>query len=314
MKFLKSLVAILAVFGFLVFAYGYLNSYGVIDIIKESIKKEVTIIENNKYAKEYNLDFPKLTDNFIAHNKDDIINIYFTVINSGMDSFTFYCDKNYKECMNDINIVTTDEDITQYINNLVHPFNTFNKIKTSFKSISFYWNGNATIDVIKSYSNEDIIKINNEVDSIYNKIIKSDDDEKNIKSVHDYIINNTKYNKEYNSKYKDEINVNSSNIKGPLFYKVATCNGYSELTSLFLDKLNIDNVRVSNDKHIWNAVYINNKWLHLDVTWDDPLNNLDKDLLLYDYYLKDTKEIKKFDSKEKLESHDFNEELYSFLL
>ena len=34
-------------------------------------------------------------------------------------------------------------------------------------------------------------------------------------------------------------------------------------------------------RHMWNIVYINNQWLHLDTTWDDSKNKT-----VYDYYLK----------------------------
>ena len=53
---------------------------------------------------------------------------------------------------------------------------------------------------------------------------------------------------------------------------------------IILDKMGVLNIRISNNKHIWNLVYLNNEWLHLDLTWDDPVNDEDKDLLLYDYY------------------------------
>jgi len=41
---------------------------------------------------------------------------------------------------------------------------------------------------------------------------------------------------------------------------------------LILLDINIPNIKVSSDNHIWNLVYIDNKWLHLDLTWDDTEN------------------------------------------
>lgn len=35
--------------------------------------------------------------------------------------------------------------------------------------------------------------------------------------------------------------------------------------------------------HAWNLVYINNKWRHVDCTWDDPVSNYG-DVIQYDYY------------------------------
>ena len=109
----------------------------------------------------------------------------------------------------------------------------------------------------------------NEIDNIYNKIVISNDMKENIKSAHDYIINNTKYNV---NDEKTSIPTDSSTAIGVFFNGLATCNGYTDAMALLLDKMNISNVRISNDSHIWNLVKIDDKWLHLDLTWDDPIN------------------------------------------
>ena len=36
-----------------------------------------------------------------------------------------------------------------------------------------------------------------------------------------------------------------------------------------MDILNIPNFKVSSKEHIWNVIYYNNAWYHIDVTWDD---------------------------------------------
>ena len=41
--------------------------------------------------------------------------------------------------------------------------------------------------------------------------------------------------------------------------------------ALFLDKMGIKNYKISSSSHIWNLVYIDGDWKHLDLTWDDPV-------------------------------------------
>ena len=61
--------------------------------------------------------------------------------------------------------------------------------------------------------------------------------------------------------------------------------------SIFLNKLGIENYKISNKTHIWNLVHINGVWRHLDSTWDDPVsnNNYNRDT----YFLITTEELSK---------------------
>ena len=77
--------------------------------------------------------------------------------------------------------------------------------------------------------------------------------------------------------------------------------------------MNISNVRISNDSHIWNLVKIDDKWLHLDLTWDDPINNLNQDLLVYDYYLLNNDELLKADKDLEENDHLFDKKIYNFV-
>ena len=67
---------------------------------------------------------------------------------------------------------------------------------------------------------------------------------------------------------------------------------------------NIINYKISNDSHIWNLVYVNGKWLHIDVTWDDPISdtNQNRDT----YFLIDTKTLGNLDDK----THNFDKSIY----
>ena len=36
-----------------------------------------------------------------------------------------------------------------------------------------------------------------------------------------------------------------------------------------LDRLSIPNFKVTSEEHVWNVIYYNGKWTHIDATWDD---------------------------------------------
>ena len=73
---------------------------------------------------------------------------------------------------------------------------------------------------------------------------------------------------------------------------------------LFLDKLNIINYKISNDQHIWNLVYLDGNWVHLDLTWDDPVS--DKNITRDNYFLISTKTLDLLDD----DVHYFNSNIF----
>ena len=74
--------------------------------------------------------------------------------------------------------------------------------------------------------------------------------------------------------------------------------------AIFLDKLDIKNYKISNEAHIWNLVYVNGVWVHLDATWDDPISeyNANRDT----YFLISTEELEKL----KDDTHKFDKNIY----
>ena len=64
--------------------------------------QESIVLNKNEYYRDYSFDYVQTTDNFIPENKQDLLNIFYTVINSGQESFTFYCPKNYKKCSTEV--------------------------------------------------------------------------------------------------------------------------------------------------------------------------------------------------------------------
>lgn len=264
------------------------------------IEKRITKLEKNEYYRNYDFTYVKNTTNFIPNSKKDIKNIYYTIVNSGMTNFTFYCPSDYKECISDVNEIANDQATISNINNFVHPYNSFKSLKTVVDSL-----GKIEIEIEKVYNDEMIILLNYKVNEIIKEIINdNDDNETKIKKIHDYIINNTKYDKDRSD--KKIIKYESDNAYGVLIEKFGVCGGYTDAMMLFLEKMNVESIKISTENHIWNYVNINNKWLHLDLTWDDPISDDGTDILDDTYFLINDSELKEI---EKLE-HNYDINVY----
>ena len=245
----------------------------------------VTLGEKNSYYRDYDFTFVKNTDDFSPKGYQDILNIYYTAINAGKNEFTFYCPNEYDECLNDIQRLANDQTLLSDINNYVHPVNGFSHIETEYDSL-----GRVSIRIMKTYKENEIQEIEKKVDELYSQLVNpASSIENNIMSIHDYIINNSKYDSDRSD--NNIINYKSNIAYGPLFEGHAICGGYTDLMELFLEKMNVKSFKISSDDHVWNAVFINNNWYHLDLTWDDPVSKDGKDYLEHNYFLIDTKQL-----------------------
>ena len=253
----------------------------------------------NDYTRDIDFTYVKRTTDYNPKNYQDILNIYYSVLNSGLEEFTFQCDVSYKNCLDDVDALANSQEKLSDINNYVHPFNSFTHIETTYNSL-----GSVTISTVKAYTQEEIALLNTAIDDIYPKIVNENATvEENIKSVHDYIINNTKYDI---SRKNGESEYHSDTAYGALYEGYAVCGGYSDTMSLFLNRMNIPNFKASSDMHIWNVVNVNGQWLNLDFTWDDPISIDGLDYLEYDFFLIDSQRMLKLEKKE----HNFNADTY----
>ena len=85
----------------------YLNNRIEKDIINYFYNNTFSIIMNEKALdSEYKYDEfsnkVKNTSNFTPSNKDELLNVYYTFLNNGLSDFTYYCDKNYTNCIDEI--------------------------------------------------------------------------------------------------------------------------------------------------------------------------------------------------------------------
>lgn len=262
-------------------------------------EEEYIIAIANDYYLESNFEYVQNWTDDVS-NKKELINYIYHVINTGSDYADGECTKEYTNCIADLNSIANDEKTLSIINNFVHPYN-------SFKTISFTYNKNGKFSLIIEhiYNKEEITAINYIVENKINDIIKENmTTEEKIKKVHDYIIDSTKYDTLKSDNIHDET-YKSNTAYGVLVQGYGICSGYSDTMSIFLNKLNIDNYKISNDTHIWNLVYINGMWVHLDTTWDDPIS--DKNLNRDTYFLINSKELE--DLKD--DTHSFNKNIFS---
>ena len=301
-KFIVLLVLIL------IFVLVYSNRDYVITYVMKNFydKNDISFGEKNAYYKDFDYSFVQNTDNLEPENRQDILNIIYSTLNRGLDEITFYCPYSYENCLDDVNDIADNTLYLSSINNLVHPFNSYSNI---YFSISKY--RKVHISILRIYPDLFVSKINDKVDKISDSIISNNmSTYDKIKAFHDYIINNTIYDSSVDiSNQLNSIN-NSNNAYGLLFNNKAICSGYSDAMAIFLSKLGLNNYKISSDVHIWNMVYIDGSWKHIDATWDDPVTSNGDNILLYDFFLVDTDELFEMEGTFGKEDHRFDESIY----
>ena len=288
-----------------VYVYFYRNNITEYILLNYVYKNDFNYDSSNEYKITNEFSYFKLTDNYKPENKKDIFNIIYNAINNGYESFNFYCQNSYETCLDDVKDLTSDYELLSVINNFVHPYNSYNKLNVTINDL-----GKINIKVQKLYNESTINILNKKIDTVYNELITDNmTDYDKIKIIHDYIIDNSVYDEQRaNNLYNDYQGEFSSNIAtGPLLQGHGICSGYTDAMALFLDKMNIPNYKISSENHIWNLVYIDNKWLHLDLTWDDPvINNGEISTIDHTYFLINSNELLNIEKTE----HNFDENIF----
>ena len=125
-----------------------------------------------------------------------------------------------------------------------------------------------------AFPNEESVRnYENELDKIANNIVTEQESYKQIKQVHDYIVENIEYDSTVSK-------ANIYNIYGALINREAVCEGYAKSFKYIMDKLNIPcliacgvglNSKGQTESHAWNYVSVYGTWYAVDTTWDDPV-------------------------------------------
>ena len=131
---------------------------------------------------------------------------------------------------------------------------------------------------------------------------------KDIKIIHDYLVDNLNYDESNQS-------IGTYSIYGAFVDKKCVCEGYTRAFKYLADMAGINcvliqgtatNTEGKTEKHAWNAVYLNGFWYLIDTTWDDPII-VGRGIVLanthYKYFLKGTKSF----SNDHVEERQFSE-------
>lgn len=270
-------------------------------IVRKYSKNNVVVPNYTKNHRLYIFKSVKETTNFEPQNIEDLKNIYFTVLNNGWETFTFYCPYDYENCVNDVKQIANskNDDYITLINNYVSPYNSYRRYNTTIVD-----DNKITLSVDKLYDADEIVKINNVLDPYISKNFnKKNITLKDIEKLHDYLISKITYDNDY--KIGDEI-TDSNKATGAVLKGVALCSGYSDAFAIALDKINIPNFKINSAEHEWNVIYFNNKWSHIDLTWDDDEINKNNNR---NFFMIDTKTLYSKDKKDHLFAEDYYLEL-----
>ena len=258
-------------------------------LTSRSVERVYGKTQENGYFIEDNFEYIDNYEKAEVHSKQEIINSIYYLLNSGVTYSKRYCAKDYVDCYKDMDQISNDTNMLSILNNYVHPYNNFD-------SITFNFDGDVIeIEIEHTYKETEINELNKYVDEFIAKNINNNMSVRaQIKTIHDHIINNTTYDTLKSDNIKDTT-YKSNTAYGVLKEGYGICSGYSDAMNLFLDKLNIINYKISNDQHIWNLVYLDGAWVHLDLTWDDPVSeqNVTRD----NYFLITTNVLDQLDDK-----------------
>lgn len=283
-----------------------INKDYIVDSIQKLIyiNREAVIKSGNDWEKAYGFKYFEESDEFEPEEYEDLVSIFYTTLNKGWDEFTFYCDYEYKDCLEDVSSLSYDEKFLSEMNNFVHPYNSYTTIRTSYNE-----NGEVTIKVDKLYSDKDIMQIDKDIQLLMDNNLNNNMDlREKIKKMHDVIIENTKYDSVMadtnQSKY------DSTRINGLLYDHYAICSAYTDTMAVILTKLGVKNFKIASDDHVWNALYIDGKWYHLDLTWDDPITTSGRDVLTHKFFIIDDDELSKLNMEDSKGDHTYNRRIY----
>lgn len=141
-----------------------------------------------------------------------------------------------------------------------------------------------TIQMYSEFSPSEIEQSEKELDTVISSLLSEipgnlDQFEREL-YIHDFLVNKCTYAKNVKTLEDDRT---AFSIYGALVKEKAVCEGYAKTMQYILSRIGIESITVNgkskNQLHKWNIVNINNKWYHLDATWDD-----NDDVAVYNYF------------------------------
>ncbi len=116
-------------------------------------------------------------------------------------------------------------------------------------------------------------------------------DREKIKAAHDWIVNHAAY--DYQNYLNGTIPMSSYRMEGIMLKGVGVCDAYARTFGYFMYVMGIDEDYIGGvanngqvtQGHAWNRVMVDDKWLYVDCTWDDPVYTDGVNRPNYDYFL-----------------------------
>ncbi|EJR80242.1 transglutaminase domain-containing protein [Bacillus cereus] len=215
-----------------------------------------------------------------------------------LESFRKELKKNIENHKENIKITykTKDNNITDVMNKLIQEYHKlldtdeyikYNIKRSEYGAIGSSGNYNFSLNITYGESKEQTQYVKSQAKAIVNSIIKQGMDEhEKVKVIHDYVVKHVSYDTSYKAYTAYEALANRS----------AVCQGYALLTYQLLKEAGIENHFVegtgNGQPHAWNLVKIENKWYHLDTTFDDPVPDK-AGRVTYSYFNKSDKQLSK---------------------
>ena len=135
----------------------------------------------------------------------------------------------------------------------------------------YTYSGNTVQYVIPEYTDtgEELIRkkefFNQTLQSIVSQVDSAWGDVEKALFLHDYLAQNYEY----------DLNYSVYNVYDFFEQRQGVCQAYMLTYQLLLSEVGIESVAAVSDSmnHAWNYVRLNDQWYHVDVTWDDPVND-----------------------------------------
>lgn len=241
---------------------------------------------------------------------------YYNAIKSALEKFESNINistNNYNEKVYDISVV----------NKVIkeNPLIDYGFVRVNSKIAKSLDGKSANINIIFTYSrtsSEMLMmkeKAKEKAVQIINNIIKTGMDvwEKEL-VIHDYIVNNSSYDK-YNYD-KNTVPPESYTDYGVLINKKGVCEGYAKAFMRLANQAGIECIYVSGDAegegHAWNIVKIEGQYYHIDTTFDDPIVSNGQNTLFHDFYNLTDIEISRNHNWDKITYPQCNSTTYSY--
>lgn len=133
---------------------------------------------------------------------------------------------------------------------------------------------------------EQIAEFNAAVEKALEAIPKNVSERRRVELIHNYIIKNTEYDTAAAEDEKLTTIPRAYDCYGAAVNGLAVCEGYSKFFQFlcYLTGIKCGVVIGTGDgePHMWNVAQVDGRWLHTDVTWDDPTGGKGR---IFDDYL-----------------------------